>query len=131
AALIKWVPLLLLPLRVLEARARERPVRHLGFAATAALLVGLATWRYGWRWLSGFGPLARNANRETHFALPHRLESLGLPHPGGLVVLAVAFAVAYALLLRSAARGRARLGLTMCLGLLATPWLVPWYAVWA
>ena len=32
ASLIKWVPLLLLPLRALEARATGRPVRHLGFA---------------------------------------------------------------------------------------------------
>jgi hypothetical protein len=34
-------------------------------------------------------------------------------------------------LLREAWRGRARLGLSACFLLIATPWLVPWYAVWA
>jgi alpha-1,6-mannosyltransferase len=131
AALIKWVPLVLLPLRALEARAQGRRVGHLGFAVAATLAVVVASWRYGWHWLSSFGPLAHNANHETSFALPHRLESLGLPHPGGVVILAVAFGVAYVWLLRGAARGHARLGLTMGLALVAAPWLVPWYAVWA
>jgi alpha-1,6-mannosyltransferase len=131
AAFVKWVPLLLLPLRAVEARAERRRVGHLGFAATAAALVAVASWRYGWHWLESFGPLARNANRETSFSLPHRLESLGLPHPGGIALLLAAFGVAYLLLLRGAARGRARLGLCLGLLLLATPWLVPWYAIWA
>ena len=39
--------------------------------------------------------------------------------------------LAYLWLLREAWRGRARLGLAAGLVLLATPWLVPWYAVWA
>lgn len=131
AALIKWVPLALLPLRALEARATGRRVGHLGFATAAAVLVGLASWRYGWHWLESFGPLARNANAETSFSLPHRLESAGLPHPGGIAVLGLAFGIAYLWLLREAARGRSRLGLATGLALLATPWLVPWYAVWA
>src|SRR5207302_4975512 len=86
AALVKWVPLVLLPLRALEARAQRQRVGHLGFAAAAAVVAGAASWRYGWHWLDGFGPLARNANRETSFSLPHRLESAGLPHPAGLVL---------------------------------------------
>ena len=44
---------------------------------------------------------------------------------------AVLFAGAYVWLLVEAWRGRARLGLCAGLLLLATPWLVPWYAVWA
>ncbi len=44
--------------------------------------------------------------------------------------MAAAFAVAYVWLLREAWRGRARLGLAAGLLLLATPYLVPWYAVW-
>jgi hypothetical protein len=128
---IKWIPILFLPLRALESRATGRPVRHLGFAVTAGVLVALASWRYSWHWISAFGPIARNANHESRFALPHRLESLGLPHPTGIVVLAALFAVGYVWLLHQARRGRARLGLAAAFALLATPWLVPWYAVWA
>jgi hypothetical protein len=131
AALVKWVPLVLLPLRALEARAQRRRVGHLAFAATAAVAAGVASWRYGWHWLASFGPLARHANHETSFSLPHRVESLGLPHPAGIVLLLAAFAAAYVGLARGAARGRARLGLCMALLLLASPWLVPWYATWA
>jgi len=129
--LVKWIPLLFLPLRALEARATGRRVGHLGFAATFLALAALATWRYGTGWLEAFGPIARNANRETSFALPHRLEQLGLPRAVAVGALLAAFAVAYVWLLRQAARGRARLGLTACLLLLATPYLAAWYAAWA
>lgn len=131
AVLVKWIPLLLLPLRALEARARGRRVGHAGFAAAATVIAALATWRYGWYWLSAFGPLARNANQETSFALPHRLDSLGLPDGTGVGLLLAGFVLAYVWLLRQAAQGRARLALASGLLLLATPWLVPWYAVWA
>lgn len=129
---IKWIPLLLLPLRALEARRSGRRVGHAGFAVAAGVLVAAATWRYGWHWLNAFGPLARNANDETRFALPYRIEQLpAIPHPVGIIVCAVAFALAYAWLLREAARGRARLGLATGLLLLATPWLIAWYVIWA
>ena len=123
AALVKWVPLLLLPLRALEARATGRRVDHLGFALTAIVVLGLATAAYGFAWLDVVAPLARNAARETSYALPHRL---GLPS----WALLVPFAVAYAWLLREAARGRARLGLALGLLLLALPYLAVWYVVW-
>jgi alpha-1,6-mannosyltransferase len=131
AILVKWVPLVLFPLRVVDARARGRAVGHLGLALAAALLVGLATWQYGRYWLGAFGPIARNANSETSFAIPHRLQELGLPRWLALGLLAVMFAGAYAWLLREAARGRPRLGLAAGLFLLAVPYLAPWYAVWA
>ena len=131
AILVKWVPLLFLGLRAVEARRTGRPVAHAGFAATAAVVIGLASWRYGWHWIGAFGPLARNANRETYFAIPHRLGALGVSRHVWAVALAVAFAFAYSWLLREAWRGRARLGLCAGLLLVATPWLVPWYAVWA
>ena len=35
------------------------------------------------------------------------------------------------LLVRSARAGRPRLGLASLLVLVATPWLLPWYAAWA
>jgi len=131
AILVKWVPLVLLPLRAFEARASGRRVGHLGFALAAVALGAAAFARYGWDWLSAFGPLARNASRETRYALPSRIDSLGLPEHTGVLLLATGFVFAYAWLLREAARGRARLGLASGLLLLATPWLAPWYVVWA
>jgi alpha-1,6-mannosyltransferase len=131
AIAVKWVPLVLFPLRVLEARAQGRRVGHLGFATAAAGVVALAFMLYGHHWIGAFAPLARNATRETSYSLPHRLEALGLPDALVLGLLAAAFGLAYVWLLRQAARGRARLGLTAGLLLLATPYLAPWYAVWA
>ncbi len=128
---VKWVAVVFLPLRALEARARGRPVGHLGFALATSALVVVATARYGVHWLSAFGPLARNANHESRFAIPHRLEQLGLPHPAGIVLLALGFAAAYAGLLRAATRGRARLALCAALLLVAAPYLVPWYVAWS
>jgi hypothetical protein len=130
AVLIKWIPLVLLPLRIVEARANKRRVGHLGFAAAAAVLVAVSTWQFGSHWLGALGPLVRNAHEETRFAIPHRLEQIGLPDWLALALVAAAFALAYAWLLREAWRGRARLGLAAGLLLLATPYLVPWYAVW-
>ena len=130
-ALVKWVPLVLLPLRALEARATHRRVGHLGFAL-AAIVVGAAAFaRYGTAWLHAFGPLARNANHETSWSLPHRLEQLGVPHGVAIALFALAFLAAYAWLAREAWHGRARLGLATCALLLALPYLVVWYVVWA
>ncbi len=124
AGLVKWVAFLFLPLRALEARALGRRTAHLGFAFTAAAVAALATIAYGLDWLHFIGPLARNANNETTYAIPHRLH---LPGWSGLV----AFGVAYVWLLREAWRGRARLGLCAGLLLLTTPYLIAWYTVWA
>lgn len=131
AIFVKWIPLLFIPLRALEARAQKRKVGHLGFAAAAIVLVGAATLLYGWHWLGAVGPLARNASRESKFAIPHRLEQAGLPQWLALALVAAAFVLAYGWLVRQAMKGRARLGLAAGLGLLATPYLVPWYVVWA
>jgi hypothetical protein len=131
AVLVKWVPLVFLPLRALEARRTGRSLDHRGFAAAALVLLGLATLRYGFGWLEAFGPLARNANQETSYALPHRLQDLGVPRELALVLFGVALAVAFAYLVREAIRGRARLGLAACILMLGAPWLVVWYVVWA
>jgi len=130
-ALVKWVPLVLLPLRALEARARGRRVGHVGFASAAALIAGIAVARYGTGWLDAFGPLARNANHETHWSLPHRLQQFGVPHDVSLALFASAFAAVYLWLARGALRGNARLGLATCALLLASPYLIAWYVVWA
>jgi len=129
--LVKWVPLVLLPLRALEARARGRRVGHLGFGLAVAIVGSLAIARYGTAWLGAFGPLARNANHETRWALPHRLEQLGVPRAAAIALFVIAFAAVYAWLARDAWRGKARLGLATCALLLASPYLVAWYVVWA
>ncbi|HEY3187069.1 MAG TPA: glycosyltransferase 87 family protein, partial [Solirubrobacteraceae bacterium] len=58
AAGVKWIPLLLLPLRALEARATGRRVGHLGFAVTVVAVAVAATAAYGGDWLGTVGPLA-------------------------------------------------------------------------
>lgn len=131
AALVKWVPLVLLPLRWLEARATGRRVSHLGFAIAVLVIAGAAFVSYGTAWLHAFGPLARNANHETRWAFPHRLQQLGVPHVVSIALFALAFVLAYAWLAREAWRGRARLGLATCALLFALPYLVVWYVVWA
>jgi hypothetical protein len=131
AIAIKWVALVFLPLRALEARAQGRRVGHLGFAVAAAVVAALAFWRYGTAWLGAFGPLTKNLREGAHFSIPSRLASLGLPHDVAVALLAVLFALAYVWLLWEAWKGRARMGLCAGLLLLATPWLIAWYAVWA
>jgi Glycosyltransferase family 87 len=132
AIAIKWVPLLFLPLRLLEARRTGRRIDHRGLALGLAVIVAIATWRYGLSWLGAVGPLASNlAEDRARYAVPMRIASIGLPEAGVAAVFAVAFVAAYAWLLREAWRGRARLALTAGLLLVCTSWLVPWYAVWA
>jgi hypothetical protein len=131
AVLVKWVPVVFLPLRILEARRTGRRIDHLGFAVVAGAVLGLASVRYGFGWLEAFGPLARNANQETSYALPHRLQDLGVPREVALVLFGLGLAAALALLVREALRGRARLALAACALLLAAPWLVAWYTIWA
>lgn len=131
AVLVKWIPIVFLVLRGLEARASSRRVSHLGFAATAVAVAALATWRYGLDWAGAIGPLARNAEGQTSYALPHRLEQLGVPHTLVLTVAGLALIAGLVWLARSAARGHAWLGRAGCLLLATTPWLAPWYAVWA
>ena len=74
AVLVKWIPAVFFALRAIEARTSRRRVGHAGFAAAALVVVGLATWRYGLDWLRAFRLLARNAESQTSYALPHRLE---------------------------------------------------------
>lgn len=123
AILVKWVPIVLLPLRALEARATARRVDHLGFAVTTAGTLVIATLLWQFHWLHAIGPLARDAARESSYALPHRT---GLPW----WTFAAAYAAAYAWLLREAACGRARLGLALALLLPALPYLIAWYVLW-
>ena len=134
ASLLKWVPLVLLPLRLLASRGAPPAVRRracAGFAAATAVVVGLAVWRYGWHWLGALGPLARNADNETSYSIPHRLGQLGAPHWLAIALPLVALAAAAVPLIRSASRGRARLGLASLLLVFSSPLLAPWYLLWA
>jgi len=128
---VKWIPIVFFALRAVEARAAKRAVSHVGFGMAVAAAASLATWRYGLDWLGAVGPLARNAEGQTRFALPQRLEQLGLPHAFTLALAVAALAAGLLWLAREALRGRVLLGRAACLLLLTTPWLVPWYAVWA
>ena len=131
AVAVKWLPLVFLPLRALEAHRRGRRVGHSGFAAAAGVIVAIATYRYGWEWAGAFGPLADNLRDQARYSIPSRLAGIGISEDAAGTLLAALFVVAYAWLLWQAWRGRARLGLAAGLLLVATPWLVPWYAVWA
>jgi hypothetical protein len=132
AIAVKWLPLVFLPLRALEARRLGRPVNHLALPLAAAAIVAVATFVYGWAWLGAFGPLRENlVDERAAYSIPSRISGLGIQEGFAVAVLAGLFVLAYAWLLREAWRGRARLGLTAGLLLLTTSWLVPWYAVWA
>jgi len=62
---------------------------------------------------------------------PHRIEQLGVPHGIALALAVAALVAGLAWLAREAIRGHARLGLAACLLLATTPWLAPWYTIWA
>jgi hypothetical protein len=128
---VKWVSALLLPLHLLAERAAGRRMAWRSLVTALAAGALIATAAFGLHWPGAAMPLAHTAAHGSRFAIPHRLESAGLPRWAALTVVASAFTVAYALLLRSAARGRARLGLASGLLLLAAPYLVSWYTVWA
>ena len=122
AAGVKWVALALLPLSLVRGpRARAAAA---GFLVAASALATAAFLAFGTNWLTAVVPVAQ---RHAAWAVPSRLGALGLP--GWLALVPLAMAVPW--LVRSARAGRGRLGLTSGLLLVGTPWLVPWYAVWA
>jgi hypothetical protein len=131
AIAVKWVPILFLALRATEARATGRRTAHRGFAVTAAVVVVVASVLYGGAWPFAILPLAGNAALETSYAIPHRLEQLGLPDAVALGLAVAVLLGGLAWLAREAGRGRARLGLAACLVLVTTPYLAVWYLAWA
>lgn len=130
AVLVKWVPILFLALRAAEARATGRPAAYRGLAITAAAGVVVATLLYATAWPFAIAPLAGNAALETSYAIPHRLEQLGVPDGLALALAAATLVGGFAWLAREAGRGRARLGLAACLVLVTTPYLAVWYLAW-
>ena len=128
---VKWVSVLLFPLHLLAEHAAGRRTAWRSLVAALAAGALIATAGFGPHWTGAAMPLAHTAAHGSRFAIPHRLQSTGLPRWAAVTLVAGAFTVAYALLLRSAARGRARLGLAAGVLLLAAPYVVSWYTVWA
>ena len=131
AVAVKWVPLVFLALRALATRRRPERLGLPGLAAAAAVVAALASWRYGWRWLDAVAPLAENAHLETRYALPHRLEGLGVPRDATIGLAAAVLALLLVWLAVHAARGRPRLALAASALLVTTPYLAVWYLAWA
>jgi hypothetical protein len=131
AIAVKWVPILFLALRGLEARASSRPLGARGIAVSAAAIALGATVLYGGAWPLAIFPLAGNAALETSYAIPHRLEQLGLPSDLAVALAIAGLVAGLVQLARAAARGHARLALAACLVLVTTPYLAVWYLAWA
>jgi uncharacterized membrane protein len=123
AAGLKWLPILLLPLSL--AARREDALRvAAGFAVVTTAICASAFALFGTAWLGAVAPFA---HRHSAYAVPTRLAELGLPPWLALLPLALGLP----LLARAALRGRPRLARSTLLLLFATPWLLPWYGVWA
>jgi len=121
---LKWVALGILPLWLLSSERRRALRVAFGFAAAAVVVGGIAFYFFGTAWITALGIFA---HRTSDWAVPSRLHQLGLPRWLALVPL-IALAP---LLVRSARAGKPRMALASMLLLVATPWLLPWYAAWA
>lgn len=128
---VKWVPAPLLALRLLDPTMTQRRRVTASTAVAAGALAVVASVVYGNAWLGAAGPLLDNATLETSFALPARLEQLGLPHVAALAVAGGALVVAAGVLARQARTGRPRLAAGACVLLVTTPYLAVWYLLWA
>jgi len=123
AGAIKAPALFLLPLQLVRSSRR-----FLAGCALAAIATSIAaTLAFGSGWLTSLGRLG---NHESRYAIPVRLEQLGVPDRAAHALAAAALGVGALWLLRQARQGRRRLALGACLLLLTTPWLLPWYATW-
>jgi hypothetical protein len=140
AALVKWVPLLLVPSIALAALARVRANREelravtrtcIGFAIAASIGIAIAFARYGDAWLDAFVPLMRNAQNPTGYSLTVRLELLGAPSLVARFLPYVLLGIAGLVVLRDALRGRTRSGLVMIAVVACSPLIAPWYLLWA
>jgi hypothetical protein len=123
AAAVKAPALFLLPLQLVRSRSR--------FWAGCALagITGsvAATLVFGSSWLASLGRLGHS---ESRYAIPVRLEQVGVPDRVAHLLAAASLLAGALWLLRQARKGRPRLALGACLLLLTTPWLLPWYATW-
>ncbi len=130
AIAVKWVPVVFLLLSLLGDRRERRRGIAAGVVASGVGIAAVATWRYGWHWLGAATPLARNAWLETSYALPHRLQGLGLPRSAAVGLAVVALAAGFVWLGRQALAGRVRNAMAACLILATSPYLAVWYLGW-
>ena len=130
AIAVKWVPVVFLVLWLLARRRKGLPLGLPGLAAGLAAVAAAATFRYGTVWWSAMSGLSGQARRTGSIGLSRWLGDLGLGHRTQLVVIAALLLTAFALLARSASRGRARLGVAGSTLALGQGWLNPWYASW-
>jgi hypothetical protein len=124
----KIVPAILLPLEL--AARRLRPPRRwwAGLIGSAVVVLAAATAVFGLKWIT---VSLAGADQASPMGGVHWLTELGLRHRYAVVTGALAFAVVYLALLRSAWRsGRARLSLAATALCLTSSLLRPWYALW-
>jgi glycosyl transferase family 87 len=128
---IKWVTVVFWALwLVFRWRRRER-LGLGGFAAATAVLAAAAFARFGSQWLHVFSTAANEARRPSSIGLPAWLGHLGVQHRVALGLVALAFLVALAALLRAAWRGRLELGVAGGVVALAQERLNPWFGFWS
>jgi alpha-1,6-mannosyltransferase len=132
------------PFMLIAVRDRGRFL--LGALATVGAVAVGALAVFGWKALQAFVLIGQNQERTTRWSVPQKLaDGLGAVtggDPGSIVhftraALAVLLALALAWLLRQAWRERSdprswvpAAGWATLAVLLATAWLVPWYAIW-
>jgi hypothetical protein len=132
ALAVKAIALVFLPLRALALLRRRELVSPLvGFVVGAAVVAAAGSLAYGLEWLGVFSPLRNQLRLTSSLGLSYWLGRAGAPERATRDALLLLFVLFYVWLLREAWRGRPRLGLCAVALLVATPWLHPWYAVWA
>jgi hypothetical protein len=142
AASLKASAALVVPFLVLGARKGSVPV--LAAAAAAAVGIGLvALIGFGADALDALGLISSNQERTSRFSFPYKTaELLGAVLPGDRLdyrsairaLYALAFAAVALWLMHRTWRGRsepiAMAAWTTLAVLVASAWLVPWYALW-
>ena len=144
AAGVKGSALLVVPFMVLAGRRPGVAARRAAAAGLAfAGIVLLALAGFGADALDGLGLLSSNQERTSRWSFPYKTaQLLGALLPGDRldyrdavrIAYATAFAAVYAWLSWSVWRGRldwiAAAGWATLAVLIASAWLVPWYALW-
>ena len=134
---------LVVPFLVAAGRPEGR-MRIAAAAAGAAVAVALAgVAGFGWDALDAFGLIGSNQDRTSRFSIPYKVaQLLGALLPGDRLdysdavrgAFAAAFAMVFLWLLWRAWRGATgaidAAGWATLAILLASAWLVPWYALW-
>jgi hypothetical protein len=124
----KVLPAILLPLELAARRFRAPQRWWLGLIGATVVVVAAATAIFGPHWVTA---TVAGAHQTSPLGGVHWLTQLGLRHRYAVVAGALAFAVVYLALLRSAWRsGRGHLSLAATALCLTSSLLRPWYALW-